>query len=128
MRVLLANTQPKVRSALRLLLTQNSAFVVVGEAADATGLLLAVAQKKPALILLDWELPGLPPAYLLRLLRGERAAMRILALSSRPEVRATALAAGADGFINKTDPPEKVFAEIEKVAIIISDDGTEGVK
>ncbi|WP_420641317.1 hypothetical protein [Candidatus Leptofilum sp.] len=40
--------------------------------ADATSLLQAVAKKKPKLLLLDWELPGLPPEQLLRLVWYER--------------------------------------------------------
>ncbi len=115
MRVLLANTRQKVRSALRLLLAQKPEFQVVGEAADATGLLLAVERKQPDLLLLDWELPGLPAAYLLRLLRQERPSLKIIALSSRPEVRQAALQAGTDGFISKNEPPEKVLAAIYTV-------------
>ena len=67
MRVLLADDHPRVRSALRLILEQEPNFQVVGETADATGLLLAVNEKAPDLVLLDWELPGLPVAQLLRL-------------------------------------------------------------
>lgn len=39
MRVLLVDDQVRVRSALRLLLEQELGFQVVGETADATGLL-----------------------------------------------------------------------------------------
>jgi len=115
MRVLLANTRQKVRSALRLLLTQKPEFQVVGEAADATGLLLAVERKQPDLLLLDWELPGLPPAYLLRLLRRERPSLKIIALSSHPEAQQPALEAAADGFISKNEPPERVLAAIQAI-------------
>ncbi|HID53185.1 MAG TPA: response regulator transcription factor [Anaerolineae bacterium] len=115
MRVLLANTRQKVRSALRLLLAQKPEFQVVGEAADATGVLLAVERKQPDLLLLDWGLPGLPSDYLLRLLRRERPSLKIIALSSRPEVQQLALAAGADSFINKNEPPERALAALQTV-------------
>ena len=87
MRVLLADDQMKIRSALRLLLEQGPGVQIVGEAADATGLLLAVSQKMPDAVLWDWELPGLPVDQLLRLLRYERPSLKIIAMSSQPEAR-----------------------------------------
>lgn len=112
MRVLLADDQFAVRSALRLLLEQEKDVQVVGETADSTALLLAVMQKTPELVLLDWELPGLPPVQLLRLLRYERPFLKIVAMSSRPEARQAALAAGIAAFVSKSEPPERVLAVI----------------
>ena len=109
MRVLLADDQMQVRSAIRLLLEQEPGFQVVGETADATGLLLAATEKAPDLVLLDWELPGLPAAQLLRLLRYERPFLKIIAMSSRPEVAQLALDMGAHAFLSKSEPPEWVL-------------------
>ncbi len=112
MKVLLADDQPAVRSALHLLLEQEAGFQVVGEAADATGLLLAAANKAPDLLLLDWELPGLPAEQLLRLLRYERPSLKIIAMSSKPEAHQAALDAGVHAFVSKSEPPERVLAII----------------
>lgn len=110
MRVLLADDQIRVRSALRLLLDQEPGLQVVGEVADATGLLLAATEKAPDLVLLDWELPGLPAAQLLRLLQYERPLLKVIAMSSRPEVAQPALDAGAQAFLSKSEPPERVLS------------------
>ena len=59
MRVLLADDQSKVRSALRLLLEQEPGMSVVGEAVEDEDLLAQVEATQPDLVLLDWELPGL---------------------------------------------------------------------
>ena len=115
MRVLLADDQVKVRSALRLLLEQEPGFQVVGETADTTGLLLAVAHKAPDLVLLDWELPGLPAAHLLRLLRYERPSLQIIAMSSRPEACQAALDACVQSFVSKSEPPEQVLSIIRSL-------------
>ena len=112
MRILLADEQVRVRSVLRLLLEQETGFQVVGEAADATGLLLTAAEKTPDLVLLDWELPGLPAAQLLRLLGYERPFLKIIAMSSRPEVAQLVLEAGAHAFLSKSEPPERVLSLI----------------
>lgn len=109
MRVLLADDQVKVRSALRLYLEQDPSIQIVGEAADTTGLLLAVTNKSPDLVLLDWELPGLPADQLLRLLRYERPSLKVIAMSSRPEAREAALKARVDAFISKGASPERVL-------------------
>ncbi len=115
MRVLLADDQLQVRSALRLLLEQEPDFQVVGETADATGLLLAAAEKAPDLVLLDWELPGLPAAQLLRLLQYERPFLKIIAMSSHPEVERLALDAGVHAFLSKGAPPDWVLTVIRKL-------------
>ncbi|MFO7679819.1 MAG: response regulator transcription factor [Chloroflexota bacterium] len=112
MRILLADDQVTVRSALRLLLEQESQVEIIGESADATAVLQAIERVEPDMILLDWELPGLSPVQLLRLLRYERPLLRIIALSSRPEARKRALAAHVDAFVSKSAPPEELLAAV----------------
>ena len=112
MRVLLADDQTAVRAALRLLLEQEANIKVVGETADTVGLFLAITQKAPELVLLDWELPGLPPVQLLRLLRYERPLLKVVAMSSRPEAQPEAIEAGVHAFVSKSEPPERVLAVI----------------
>ena len=113
MRVLLADDQAKVRSALRLLLEQLPGVEILGEAADTTVLLDWAKVACPDLVLLDWELPGLPAAALLRVLCYQCPNLRVIALSSRPEVRQAALEAGADAFASKGDPPERLLAAVQ---------------
>lgn len=117
MRILIADDQAYVRSALRLLLEEQATAQVVGEAADAIGLLRLAELDAPDLLLLDWELPGLPAAHLLRLLHFERPLLRVLAMSSRPEAQTEALASGADAFVSKGDPPEQLLAAVERLNV-----------
>lgn len=112
MRIVLADDQASVRSALHLLLAQEPGMEVVAETADATALLLAVAEKGPDLVLLDWELPGLPAAQLLRLLRYERPSLKVVAMSSRPEAHQAALKAHVDAFVSKNEAPQYVLSAI----------------
>ena len=112
MRVLLVDDQAMVRSALRLLLEQLPDVEILGEAVDATGLLDWVKAAHPDLVLLDWELPGLPAADLLRFLHDHRPGLLVVALSSQPGVRQAALEAGADAFVSKGDPPERLLAAV----------------
>ena len=112
-RVIVADDRVSIRSSLRLLLSQEPALPVIGDAADAQGLLQLTAEQQPDLVLLDWELPGLPLFQLIRLLRYEQPQLLIVAMSSRPESRKLALDAGADAFIDKTETPEQVLKTID---------------
>jgi two-component system, NarL family, response regulator LiaR len=112
MRILIADDQANVRSALALLLEQEPQFEIVGEAADAVGLLQAIHKHAPDLLLLDWELPGLASEYLLHLLRYEQPRLLVVALSSRPEAEAAAKAAGVNAFISKSALPEQVLTAV----------------
>ncbi len=110
--IVLADDQAPLRSALHLWLEQETRLHVVGEATDAASLMDQIAQTPPDLILLDWELPGMPIAHMLPLLNQELPNTHIIALSSRPEARQAALAAHVDAFVSKGEPPEKLLAAI----------------
>lgn len=120
MRVLLADDQPQVRSALRLLLEQEPWLTVVGEAIEVEGLLEQMRMTRPDLLLLDWELPGLQLVNAatnatsegLQPLHACVPGILVIALSGRPEARQMALDAGANAFISKGDPPEYVLATL----------------
>ena len=113
MRVLIADDRSQVRSALRLLLTQQPDLVVVGEAVDAGQALALTEQRRPDLVLLDWDLPGRGDALSPAGLRALRPELSVVALSGRPEARRAALDAGADLFVSKGDPPERLLAAVD---------------
>lgn len=113
MRVLIADSQLKVRRALRALLEQAGQVQVVAEAADAAVLLSRIVTTAPDLVLLDAELPGLPMVEMLSVLQRAFPEVRTTVLSTRPEAGPAALSAGADAFVSKTDPAEDLLAAIE---------------
>jgi DNA-binding NarL/FixJ family response regulator len=111
-RVLLADDQSKVRFALRVLLERRSGLKVVGEAASAEDLLAQAEMASPDLVLLGWELPGLAATSSLAALRMTCPDLCVIALSGRPEARRASLDAGADAFVSKADPPDRLLAAI----------------
>lgn len=112
MRILLADGQPKIRFALRVLLQRQPGFTIVDEAADAAELLLQAMNTCPDLVLLAWDLPGLAERDLVPALRRVCPNVVIISLSSRLEARRAALEAGVDAFVSKGDPPERLLAAI----------------
>ena len=113
MRILLADGRPKVRFALRVLLERQPEYQVVGEASNVYQLLAQVGMVCPDLVLLGWELPGLAALDSLDSLHEACPGLSVIALSGRPEARLAALEAGADGFVSKTDPPDRLMAAID---------------
>jgi CheY-like chemotaxis protein len=111
-RILIADDRRSVRSSLRLLMEQRTSAVVVGEAADAPGLLSLLEDSRADILLLDWELPGLPVRYLVQVLRSEWPLLHIVAMSSRPEARELAELAGVFAFLSKGALAEDALAAI----------------
>jgi DNA-binding NarL/FixJ family response regulator len=111
-----ADDQSKVRYALRVLLGQQPGMNVVGEATDAEELLTQARAESPDLVLVHWGLHGLVGCDLVPALRQINDDLRVVALSARPEARCAALAAGADAFVFKADPPDRLLAAIHAVS------------
>ena len=113
MLVLLADNEPKVRLGLRVLLERQPGLKVVGEAADTEELLAQTEADRPDLVLLGWELPGLAGVDSLSALRRVCPDLFVIALSGRLEARRAALNAGADAFVSKCNPPDRLLAAID---------------
>lgn len=114
MRILIADGQERVRYALQVLLAQQPGLQVAGEASNGKELIAQAGTAGADLVLVDWELPGLAEAGGLPALRCTWPGLQVVVLSSRPGARRAAQAAGADAFVSKGDPPERLLAVLCK--------------
>jgi DNA-binding NarL/FixJ family response regulator len=112
MRILLADDQPEVRSAIRLLLEQQPERNQVEEVTNAQELFHFIENYRPDLLLLDWDLPGAAPENLLSKLQSSCPYLITVVLDSSPQIRKAALKAGAKEFVSKNDPPERLLTVI----------------
>lgn len=116
LRVLIADGRACARSAMSLLLAQEPDIVLVGEAADLDEAVATIAACRPDVVLLEWDLlrqlPGQSGKSALDHLRTASPESFVVALSGLPEARREALAASADAFVSKGDPPEKLLAAV----------------
>jgi DNA-binding NarL/FixJ family response regulator len=78
-------------------------------------LAVQVAEFRPHLVLLDWELPGRPAAALLLALHQLDYHPDVIVLSTRPELEQDALDVGAEGFVSKGDSPERLLQVLHKL-------------
>jgi len=123
-RVMLADDQPEVRSALRLLLEQaKPEWTVVAEVADAQALEKELARSTSDMVLLDWELPGLTEETKRSVMHRPGRRNVIVVLSGRPEMRGEALDAGADDFVSKIDHPEELLDVLQRSLLTPKDRG-----
>jgi DNA-binding NarL/FixJ family response regulator len=109
MRILLADNRVKVRFALSALLTQRSHLQIVGEAVDAVDLLEQVSANCPDIVLLDWRIATQVTDDLIAAVKGSCPHSQVIVLSGRPEAKGAALTAGADYFVSKAEPPERLL-------------------
>ena len=109
MRILVADHHHQLRRAMCRLIELKTRHVLVGEAVDRSELLEQTTKRQPNLVLLDWELPGHARNNIIPELQELESPPRVVVLSTRIEVKEEALGAGADAFVTKSDPPEKLF-------------------
>ena len=119
MRIMVADDQPKVRFALRVLLERQAGLEITGEVADAKNLFAQALAIRPDLVLVSWELPELALMGSLPALRKICPPLFFIALSGRTEARRAALQAGADAFVSKTDLPEQLLTAVDRIATIV---------
>lgn len=114
MKIGIADPQSRVRFSLRVLLEERG-WEVCGEAADCKELFDLLRNQTLDLILVDMDLNDLPPEELLCLLRMKYRQVRFIAMHWRQEYAQAAMAAGADAFVCKAEPPEKLLNLIREL-------------
>ena len=117
MKVLLVDDHAIVRSGLRRLLVALPG-AQISEAATGREALAAVRAERPALIMLDLNLPGLGGLELLRRIMVEHPEARVVVLSMHAEAlyATRALRAGAAGYLSKNASPEELLEAVRRVA------------
>ena len=109
---LLADDNPDLRSALRLMLELRLDAPRVIEANDYACLIQQSLVHNPDCLILDWELPGLEGGSHLTALRDLLPDLKIIVTSAWPEAAA---AAQVDAFICRTDPPSEILNAIHRL-------------
>jgi DNA-binding NarL/FixJ family response regulator len=114
--VLLIDDHAIVRSGLRRLFA-TLADVQISEAANGREALMAVRAKRPGLVILDLNLPGLGGLELLRRVLAEHPDARVVVLSMHTEAlyATRALRAGAVGYLSKNASPEELLEAVRRV-------------
>jgi two-component system, NarL family, invasion response regulator UvrY len=116
-KVLIVEDHPIVRAGLRRLFAAE-ADLEVREAADGREALRLYREQRPALVILDLNLPGPGGLEMIGRLKAADPEARILVLSVHDDQThvTRALQAGATGYVTKNADPEELLAAIARVA------------
>lgn len=117
-RVLIADDHAMVRDGLRHILEKASGFEVAGEAADGASALQLARNTSAHVMLLDLSMPGRNGLEIVRQLKEEHVAVRVVILTMHAEHQYAerAFKAGAHGYLTKESAGNELVAAVTKVA------------
>lgn len=116
-RVLIVDDHAVVREGIRYVLSSDSDFEVVGEAAGGQ-LGVALAESLiPDVVILDLSMPDLPGLEAARLIRAQlpRTAILVLSIHDHQEYVLRSIEAGAQGYLRKDSSPRELRNAIRAV-------------
>ncbi len=113
--IIVADQNLQALSALKVMLGEQECLDVVGEATDAQTLLELAATCSATVILVDRQLPGVPLANLIERLHELESNPYVIVMGSQSEYGRSALRAGADAFVSKSDDADWLVESIYNV-------------
>ncbi|UCF40841.1 MAG: response regulator transcription factor [Gemmatimonadota bacterium] len=116
-RVLLVDDHPIVRQGLEQLIDAEQDLTVCAQASDAPTALAAVEQERPDLAVVDISLAGSDGLELVKQIRERWPAVKVMVLSMHSEsvYAERTLSAGAQGYIMKQEPPDRILHAMREV-------------
>ncbi|MDO0937430.1 response regulator transcription factor [Streptomyces sp. DG2A-72] len=116
-RLLLADDEDLLRSALAALLGLEDDLTVVAEAATSTDAVRLAREHRPDIAVLDLEMPPTDGLRAAEEIRAELGTQIVLVTRhARPAVLRRALSAGVRGFVPKTTPAARLAEIIRDIA------------
>ena len=118
-RVLIADDHTLVRDGLRHILESAHGFEVTGEAADSAGALALVRTHEAEVILLDLSMPRRSGLDMIKQIKDEKPALRILVLTMHAEEQyaVRAFKSGASGYLTKESASAELVSAVTKIAV-----------
>lgn len=115
--VAVADDQRLVREGLLTMLRLMPELEVVGAAADGEQALELVAERAPAIVLMDLRMPRLDGVQATMLIRERHPRTRVVVLTTYADDESVfgALQAGARGYLTKDAGPEELLRAIQSV-------------
>ncbi|MGN6232712.1 MAG: response regulator [Trinickia sp.] len=117
-KVLLADDHTLVRDGLRHILEGTSGFEVVGEAYDGPTTISLVRSTPADVLVLDLSMPGRNGIELVKQIKDELPALRVLVLTMHAEQQyaVRAFKAGASGYLTKESASKELVSALTKIS------------
>ena len=119
LKILIADDHAIVREGIKQILAEIPDKVTTDEAINGHEVIQKIWNNNYDLVLLDISMPGRSGLDILKQLKSEKPALKILILSMHPEEQYAirALKAGASGYLTKESTPLELTEAIKKVSI-----------
>lgn len=114
-RVVVADDHPGVLSGLVALLDSAPDITVVGRAADGAAAVEETRAHRPDVVLTDVRMPGATGIEITPRLRALGASVLVISGFDLDEAVLGALSAGADGYLVKSEEPQRILAAVRDV-------------
>jgi CheY-like chemotaxis protein len=116
LRILIVDDQQRARHSLMALLATRFQLADTCEAANGLEAVRCVEKCKPDIVLMDIRMPEMDGIEATRVIKTKSEHTPVIVLSMYLEYQEAALAAGANAFISKGDPPERLLEALTKVS------------
>ena len=130
MKLLIVDDDQLIRKSLEISLSREPDIEVIGQAQDGAGAVEICKSTPPDVILMDINMPGMDGIAATRLIKARYPAIKIMMLTTfddRPNIQ-QALAAGADGYLVKTDKISSIAGKLRLLMDGIGILGTDVLK
>lgn len=119
LKILIVDDHDVVRVGFRQILSENSRFLVAGEARSAAEAFECLRKENFDVVLLDLSLPDGSGVDVLRKIKARYPDTKVLILSgfSEEQYGVNMLRAGASGFLSKTCSTDQLISAIETIAV-----------
>ena len=115
-RIIVADDHPVFRMGMRHILARISPGATIEEAGTFEEVLaLAESGEAPEMFVLDLVFPGFAAATSMLRRRFPRATLAVVSMADDAETVDLAMAAGADGFVGKSIPPDEIAVALSAI-------------
>jgi len=116
-RVLIVDDHAFIRRGVQAILHSHPEWEFSGEASNGPEAIRLVGELKPQIIIMDVSMPGMNGIEATRLIRKSHPRVKVilLTLHNSPELIRSALAAGASGYLLKTDAERELLRALNVV-------------
>jgi len=118
LKVIIADDHVMIREGLRRVIDESGNMTTVAEAADGGEALARIRESDCDLFVMDMSMPVMGGVELIRQIRKLRPALPILVMSMHDtgKIAASALKAGASGYVTKTTDPDQLRTVMAQIA------------
>lgn len=117
-RILVADSHPLIRNALKGILERESDMRVTGDAENSQQVIACVRKSNPGILITSLSLKGEGALDMIRKVRRRYPNLSVIVLTLHPKERfaVETIKAGASGFLPKDVAPDEIIKAVRKVA------------